>query len=91
MGELPVLTQYNAYLDKLCSCNSKQVPVFYDFLLKNKDDVLIISTDSRNSFIQSYMKVVYNRDIRFNILKGSYAINAIGPSDEHLNYYTISD
>jgi len=91
MGELPILTQYNAYLDKLCSCNSRQVPVFYDYLLKNKGDVLIISTDSRNRFIQSYMKVIYNRDIRFNILNGKYEINAISPSDEHLNYYTISD
>ncbi len=91
MGHLPLLPEYNIFLNNLCGCNSRNVVEFYNYLQENKGRLLIVSNDWRMTFTQSYLRVVHNKQFHYRKILGNFAVQKIQTGTNTLNYYEILD
>ncbi len=91
MGHLALLPEYNQYLDNLCSCNSRRMVEFYQYLFQHRKEVLLISTDSRVAFTKSYLQIVHGKNLVVQKVAGTFAIQNIQSTNEPLYYYQIGE
>lgn len=56
---------YSPYLEIKCSCNVGNHVEFYDYLLHQKSESLILDRGDRVKVLSKYLKMVYNRDFAF--------------------------
>jgi hypothetical protein len=89
MGELPIIPGYKKILDEACDCNSSRMKDFYRYLYQNRNDVVVISADSRVELISGYLRLVHNSDYRFVKMEGDYTVSNVLSSGGKLNYYVI--
>lgn len=91
MGHLALLPEYNQYLNDLCSCNSRRMVEFYEYLFQHRKEVLLISTENRVAFTKSYLQIVHGKTLVFQKVAGTFAIENILSNNEHLYYYQIGE
>lgn len=89
MAEMPILPEYNSYLNNFCGCNSRDTEQFYDKLEERKDQLLMVSTDYRITFMHSYMLIVHHKNIHFEKVAGRFAVQDIRTTSGYLHYYVI--
>lgn len=89
MAEMPLFPQYGEFLNNLCNCNSRKVVDFYQAISKMGDKVIIVSADNEMEFLQSYLKIVHNKNMYYHKTPGDFYINRIDYEKGPLFYYTI--
>jgi len=89
MAEMPLFPEYEKFLSSLCNCNPRKVVDFYQAISKMGDKVIIVSADNEMEFLQSYLKIVHNKDMYYNKVPGDFYINRVDYDKGPLFYYTI--
>lgn len=89
MAEMALLPEYNLYLDSFCQCDSRRPELFYTRLAGMKDETVIISTDYRVALLHSYLMLVHNKNLTFEKIPGTFAIQLLGSGKDQLNYYSV--
>lgn len=89
MAEMPLFPQYGEFLNNLCNCNSRKVVDFYQAISKMGDKVIIVSADNEMEFLQSYLKIVHNKNLYYDKTPGDFYINKVDYDKGPLYYYTI--
>jgi hypothetical protein len=87
MGHLPLLPDYNNYLNAQCRCNALNAKEFYTAMAQKGNDILIISTAQRQQFISQYMDVVYGYRYHPTPLQGARPLVRNSESGELLLLY----
>lgn len=91
MGQMPVITEYRQHLDTLCQCNSRNITEFYSYLLSHKNELCIISTEERVTFITTYLQLIHQKCLPIHKQIGDFEIEKIERNTGKLHYYTLTD
>lgn len=82
-GQLGFLPFFKKLSDEICQCNSSKANEFFDFLISEKNNLIIISNPERMDFISKYLELVHGQKIFFD--RGEKL-----STDADLFYFTIN-
>lgn len=59
---------YKKFLDKNCECRSVDMGRFYEYLYKNKSEVLFVGSIDRMKLFEAYLKIVHEQNYHFHVV-----------------------
>jgi hypothetical protein len=84
IGWTTIMPSYYNELKKIC--NSTEIIDFYDFV-KDKPGFILISNDIFNSFLSTYLRMLYSYDLRFEVYQDTPGIFR----NRNLYFYRITN